>query len=64
MTLNTHLIKLPLYLIDYVILHELCHFQEHNHSYKFYQLLQSVEPKWKQYREEIKQYIYHLYELS
>ncbi|QRN41765.1 MAG: DUF45 domain-containing protein [Neisseriaceae bacterium] len=63
-TLNIHLIKLPTYLIDYVILHELCHFQEHNHSRRFYQLLQDVVPNWKQYQKEIKEYVYHFYELS
>ncbi|WP_373443252.1 YgjP-like metallopeptidase domain-containing protein [Legionella pneumophila 130b] len=34
-TLNTHLIKAPIACIDYVILHELCHHFEHNHSDKF-----------------------------
>ncbi|NCT57302.1 MAG: M48 family metallopeptidase [Legionella sp.] len=47
-TLNTHLIKAPVACIDYVILHELCHIAEHNHSHKFYRLLNAVSPNWKQ----------------
>ncbi|HHX7303651.1 TPA: M48 family metallopeptidase [Legionella anisa] len=52
-TLNTHLIKAPIACIDYVILHELCHHSEHNHSDKFYRLLNRVSPNWKQ----VKQYL-------
>lgn len=52
-TLNTHLIKAPIACIDYVILHELCHHSEHNHSAKFYRLLNQVSPNWKQ----VKQYL-------
>jgi predicted metal-dependent hydrolase len=29
-----------------VILHELCHIAEHNHSERFYQLLTQVMPEW------------------
>lgn len=46
--LNIHLVKAPLICIDYVILHELCHIAEHNHSQKFYRLLDKVCPNWKQ----------------
>lgn len=47
LTFNTHLIKAPLELIDYVILHELCHLQEFNHSIKFYALMSSIDPEWR-----------------
>ncbi len=46
-TLNTHLIKAPIFCIDYVILHELCHIAEHNHSKNFYRLMSQVLPNWK-----------------
>lgn len=46
LTLNPHLIKAPRECIDYVILHELCHIAEHNHSEKFYRLMNKVMPRW------------------
>lgn len=45
--LNPHLIKAPKECIDYVILHELCHIAEHNHSEHFWRLLTQVMPNWK-----------------
>lgn len=47
LTLNPMLVKAPRECIDYVILHELCHFVEHNHSPNFYRLLTQVMPDWK-----------------
>ena len=44
--LNLNLIKAPRDCIDYVILHELCHIAEHNHSEKFYRLMKQVMPNW------------------
>lgn len=38
-SLNPHLVKAPVRCIDYVLLHELCHLQIHNHSPEFYKLL-------------------------
>lgn len=46
-TLNLKLIQTPKACIDYVILHELCHLQEHNHGAGYYQLLGQVCPDWK-----------------
>ena len=45
--LNPHLVKAPKECIDYVILHELCHIAEHNHSDRFWRLLTTVMPDWK-----------------
>lgn len=45
--LNPHLVKVPAECIDYVILHELCHLEEHNHSQRFYDLLGYAMPRWK-----------------
>ena len=53
LTLNTHLVKAPTICIDYVILHELCHLVEHNHSERFYQLLTQVMPDWEVVKERL-----------
>jgi hypothetical protein len=45
--LNPHLVKAPTKAIDYVILHELCHLEEHNHSPRFYGLLDRFMPEWR-----------------
>lgn len=44
--LNPMLIKAPRECVDYVIVHELCHLKEHNHSKRFYALLKSQLPNW------------------
>lgn len=48
LTLNPYLVKAPKRYIDYVLLHELCHIAEHNHSKRFYRLLEELMPDWKQ----------------
>jgi predicted metal-dependent hydrolase len=44
--LNPALIRAPRHCIDYVLIHELCHLKEHNHSRRFYALLQEHSPNW------------------
>ncbi|MEY0234716.1 YgjP-like metallopeptidase domain-containing protein, partial [Providencia manganoxydans] len=46
-------VKAPKECIDYVILHELCHIAEHNHSEKFWRLLTSVMPNWKEVKSRL-----------
>lgn len=51
--LNPHLVKAPKDCIDYVILHELCHIAEHNHSEHFWRLLTQVMPNWKEVKAKL-----------
>jgi len=51
--LNPHLAKAPKECIDYVILHELCHIAEHNHSERFWRLLTQVMPNWKEVKAKL-----------
>jgi predicted metal-dependent hydrolase len=52
-TLNVKLIHLEPALIDYVIMHELCHMIEHNHSKRYYTLLAQMMPDWKARRQRL-----------
>jgi len=52
-TLNLKLIQVPKPLIDYIIIHELCHLKIHNHSRAYYDLLDKVMPDWVERRERL-----------
>lgn len=51
--LNPHLVKAPTRAIDYVLLHELCHLEEHNHSPRFYGLMNRFMPEWRSIKEQL-----------
>lgn len=46
LSLNPLLVKAPRDCIDYVLIHELCHLQHHNHGPQFYRLLKRQLPHW------------------
>ncbi len=52
-SLNWNLVKAPMECIDYVIAHELCHLWEHNHSKKFYALLDQHAVGWKPTKDKL-----------
>lgn len=55
-TLNSKLIYTPYSCIEYVVLHEFCHFIHDNHSKDFYNLVAIYMPNWKSQREELKKW--------
>ena len=48
------LMFLPECLMDYVIVHELCHLKEMNHGLKFWQLVGAAMPDYKERRAELR----------
>lgn len=47
-TLSKHLIEAPRNCIEYVVMHELCHFIYPNHSKQFYSFLSMLMPDWRE----------------
>lgn len=53
-TLNTELVKKDPALIDYVIVHEICHLKVPAHNKAFYSLVESIMPDWKKRRQTLR----------
>jgi predicted metal-dependent hydrolase len=51
---NWKIIQAPVDIIDYLIIHELCHILEHNHSKNFWALVARYCPDYKQRRQWLK----------
>jgi len=52
---NYKIINLPEEMRDYVIVHELCHLQELNHSKKFWNLVAETVPNYRTLRRKLKE---------
>jgi hypothetical protein len=52
-TLNLWLITMPVDCLDYVILHELCHFKIRRHRQRFWKLLERFLPDYKERRRKL-----------
>jgi predicted metal-dependent hydrolase len=53
--LNRELMKKDPELIDYVIIHELCHLVHHNHGREYYELLRRIIPDFREKRKRLQQ---------
>ena len=53
--LNFELIKYSINEIDYVIIHELCHFLEFNHSKNFWYYVKKYKPDFKEAKKVLKE---------
>jgi predicted metal-dependent hydrolase len=49
--LNWKLIMAPIEILDYVVVHELCHTVHPNHSKSFWKVVESIVPDWKAKRK-------------
>ncbi|MBM9605682.1 M48 family metallopeptidase [Desulfopila inferna] len=47
---NWKIIMAPERIIDYVVIHELCHLREPNHSWKYWAVVEKIMPDWKERR--------------
>lgn len=52
---NFKIVLLPSHLADYIIVHELCHLGEFNHSRNFWNLVSKTIPDYKERRKELSQ---------
>ena len=52
-TLNLNLAKKPKICLEYVLIHELCHLIEFNHSKKFKMLMDRNCPNWQEIKKKL-----------
>ena len=57
---NWKIIQAPKNVIDYVVVHELCHLIEHNHSPKYWGNVERFMPNWRDGRDWLKENSYLL----
>jgi len=55
LSFNYRLLKYRKEVIDYVIIHELCHLKEMNHSKKFWDLVEGFCPDYKMFKKKLKE---------
>jgi predicted metal-dependent hydrolase len=50
LSFNWRLVLAPFEVLDYVVVHELCHLRVANHSRRFWQLVETRRPEWREQR--------------
>jgi predicted metal-dependent hydrolase len=58
--LNWQLVQATQSINDYVIIHELCHLRQHNHSKAFWDLVEQFDPNFREHRRWLKQHGHQL----
>ncbi len=56
---NYKIAHLPAHLADYLVVHELCHLKEFNHSKNFWSLVAQTHPNYKVLRNELRNFSNH-----
>jgi predicted metal-dependent hydrolase len=56
LSFNWRLVLAPLEVLDYVVVHELCHLRVPNHSRQFWALVERHRPYWRQQRDWLREY--------
>jgi len=51
LSFNWRLVLAPFEVLDYVVVHELCHLREPNHSRRFWKLVEARRPDWRLHRD-------------
>jgi predicted metal-dependent hydrolase len=51
LSFNWRLVLAPFDVLDYVVVHELCHMREANHSGRFWKLVEARRPDWRAHKD-------------
>ncbi len=55
-SISTRCLLAPENVLNYIIIHELCHLKEMNHSASFWKLVESIDPKYKEKERWLRKY--------
>lgn len=61
LSFSWRLVLAPAAVLDYVVVHELCHLVEFNHSRSFWRLVESVRPDWRDAAGWLREHGYELH---
>ena len=62
LTYNWRIILAPHRIVDYVVVHELCHLLEHNHSPKYWKHVEHYVPNWREHRDWLRKHTTELWQ--